>query len=63
MLKFTKDGGFKMVSEENAEFIKLIIKHGWIPEPQEEETAEKKEVKNGKSSKSSNKSDLSVGAE
>lgn len=57
MLTFTKNGGTKLVLEDNQAFIDLITKDGWIQESKE------KEVKNGKSSKSSGKSGLPDSAE
>lgn len=57
MLTFKKDGGTKIVSEENQSFIDLIKSHGWVEETKE------KEIKNGKSSKSGGKSGLSDSAE
>jgi hypothetical protein len=43
MLVFKKDGGTKLVSEDNLAFIELIKQHGWKAEETKEKT--KKETK------------------
>lgn len=35
---FTKDGGTKLISEDNEEFVKIIIANGWVETIEEVKT-------------------------
>lgn len=53
MRTFTKNGGTKLVSGDNAEFAKIIIADGWV-ETIEEVATKKREAKNATDSTDSN---------
>lgn len=54
MIILTKNGGTKIISEDDKTFLEILYAHGWISEEMK-----KKEVKNAKSRAPDDKSDSS----